>query len=418
LFEDGNVIKNIYAADGRKLSSYYVSQATPNRVPIEKTIEKVIVPDKKSLDIPQPQRTPTITDTEEGHGTHYIGNIEYLFKIDNGEETIEKTRIHNAEGYFSEDEFFYYRKDHLGNNREVWNASTQQIVQRTNYYPSGLPWASNPQDNSDFQPYKYGGKEFVEMFGLDEYDSQFRYYYPAIGRTPTMDAHAENYYHISPYAWVANRFIIAIDPDGRDVRICVTGTRVGTTNINLYSSSERRNNPSLNGRTTTVPVYEVQLTNESGCSATYYFTRTGYRGQANGTTTDVTFDVRNDQDEFLGVIRSRWGGTDNVLELRDINNINNQSVNAMKGDVEAIRTAIQFHVMGATDGCLLNVGINGLTIDEGVTIDKTDLKNSSSDTQNSFMQNIKLFQREDQIEGKGTSIIITFDKLNNSNNTE
>ena len=66
------------------------------------------------------------------------------------------------------------------------------------------------------QPYKYNGKEFIEDFGLDEYDSQFRYYYSAIGRTPTMDAHAENYYHISPYAWCGNNFVNAFDPDGRD----------------------------------------------------------------------------------------------------------------------------------------------------------------------------------------------------------
>jgi len=28
-FEDGTVILNIYAADGRKLSSYYATQVTP-----------------------------------------------------------------------------------------------------------------------------------------------------------------------------------------------------------------------------------------------------------------------------------------------------------------------------------------------------------------------------------------------------
>ncbi len=43
--------------------------------------------------------------------------------------------------------------------------------QRTNNYPSGLPWKSNSGDYPERQPYKYGGKEFVEMHGLDEYDS-------------------------------------------------------------------------------------------------------------------------------------------------------------------------------------------------------------------------------------------------------
>ena len=46
---------------------------------------------------------------------------------------------------------------------------------------------------------KYNGKEFVEMHGLDEYDSQARWYYPAIMRTTTMDPLCEKYYSTSPY---------------------------------------------------------------------------------------------------------------------------------------------------------------------------------------------------------------------------
>lgn len=54
------------------------------------------------------------------------------------------------------------------------------------------------------QPYKYNSKEFVEMHGLDEYDSEARWYYPAICRTTTMDPLAEKYYSTSPYAWCGN----------------------------------------------------------------------------------------------------------------------------------------------------------------------------------------------------------------------
>ena len=74
--------------------------------------------------------------------------------------------------------YCYNRKDHLGNIREVWQASNKRTIQRTQYYPSGLPWAEglNPKE----QPYKYNGKEWVEMHGLDEYDSEARWFYPAI----------------------------------------------------------------------------------------------------------------------------------------------------------------------------------------------------------------------------------------------
>jgi RHS repeat-associated protein len=114
--------------------------------------------------------------------------------------------------------YHYYRRDHLGNVREVMRKYAQSngvTVQCTQYYPSGLPWAYNSGDNPGEQAYKYGGKEFVEMHGWDEYDSEARWYYPAIMRTTTMDPLAEKYYDISPYAWCGNNPVNAIDPDGR-----------------------------------------------------------------------------------------------------------------------------------------------------------------------------------------------------------
>jgi RHS repeat-associated protein len=116
--------------------------------------------------------------------------------------------------------------DYLGNNRELWRASytwgstthAAATVQRTQYYPSGLPWKYNSGDNPGSQPYKYNGKEFVEMHGLDEYDSEARWYYPAIMRTTTMDPLAEKYYDISPYAWCGNNPVVMVDPDGMELR--------------------------------------------------------------------------------------------------------------------------------------------------------------------------------------------------------
>ena len=90
-------------------------------------------------------------------------------------------------------------------------------VQEIQYYPSGLPWNDNHKASQ--QPYKYGGKEFVEMHGLDEYDSQARWYYPALMRTTTQDPLAEKYYDISPYAWCANNPVNLVDPDGRRIKI-------------------------------------------------------------------------------------------------------------------------------------------------------------------------------------------------------
>ena len=46
-------------------------------------------------------------------------------------------------------------------------------------------------------------------------DSQARMYYAPIMRTTTMDPLAENYYHISPYAWCGNNPVNMVDQDGR-----------------------------------------------------------------------------------------------------------------------------------------------------------------------------------------------------------
>lgn len=154
------------------------------------------------------------------YGTEYLGNFEYTFDNDCGNYLMSLDKIYNSEGYCDllfvngGPNYQYYRKDHLGNNREVWNANGNVTYQRTQYYPSGLPWAEST--NTWVQSRKYNGKEFVETHGLDEYDSSARWFYPAIMRTTTLDPLAEKYYSISPYAWCGNNPVSRIDPDGMD----------------------------------------------------------------------------------------------------------------------------------------------------------------------------------------------------------
>ena len=137
---------------------------------------------------------------------------------------------------------FYYIKDHLGNVRETYVhpwAGYKECVQRMQYYPSGLPWAEAMIPSE--QPYKYNGKEFMEMHGLDEYDSEARWYYPAICRTTTMDPLAEKYYSTSPYAWCGNNPIKHVDRNGKwiesawDVASVAMGISSLSTNVREHN---------------------------------------------------------------------------------------------------------------------------------------------------------------------------------------
>jgi len=220
-FSTGNQIINRYAADGRKLGTEYFTRVTNLAVPL---ITGQVINQTYSLNV------------INQNGTAYIDNKEYTTL--NGNPALTTiNRVHNAEGYADNllnpyGPFYYYdRKDHLGNIREVWRAAgfpPAGTVQYTQYYPSGLPWASNSIDNPSTQPYKYNGKEFVEMNGYDTYDYGARGYYPAMGRFTSVDPLAEKYYSISPYAYCAGNPNRYIDPDGRGLWDAIKKT-VSTT---------------------------------------------------------------------------------------------------------------------------------------------------------------------------------------------
>ncbi|NLO72065.1 MAG: hypothetical protein GX102_14195, partial [Porphyromonadaceae bacterium] len=60
----------------------------------------------------------------------------------------------------------YYRRDHLGNNREVWVGGNNSTIQHTQYYATGLPWANGT--GQDAQQRKYNGKEWIETLLLHD----------------------------------------------------------------------------------------------------------------------------------------------------------------------------------------------------------------------------------------------------------
>ncbi len=113
--------------------------------------------------------------------------------------------------------FFYQNKDHLGTVRETVT-STGAMKQRVNYYPFGDQLVDTLKAmvlSPNFQQYKYNGKEFDGMYGLNTYDYGARHY-PVLARWDRIDPLCEKYYGVSPYAYCENGPVNAIDPDGRN----------------------------------------------------------------------------------------------------------------------------------------------------------------------------------------------------------
>ena len=113
--------------------------------------------------------------------------------------------------------FYYFNKDHLGNNRELVDIKGRSH-QVTNYYPFGseMRMEAPAQMSGDFQhPYRFTGKELYRVNGLNMYDFGARWYDVAgVPMWTSVDPLAEKYYNVSPYAYCLNNPIRLIDPDG------------------------------------------------------------------------------------------------------------------------------------------------------------------------------------------------------------
>jgi RHS repeat-associated protein len=238
-FKNGNQIRNLYDASGQKLQTKNITICYGLSAPITEG------------DILTSGIEPTENEDVYVDGKDYCGNYEYYlgsyFDFGSYQPVYYNylDKVYNPEGYMPYGAWDvtcnYYRRDHLGNIREVGrtalNSSHFYVAQRTQYYPSGLPWATNYDDNPGAQNKKYNGKEFVEMHGYDTYDIVWRQYYPAIGRFQTPDPEVEQFYDLSPYSMCGNNMVMNVDPDGRvvetawDVYSLVTGVASFAKNV-------------------------------------------------------------------------------------------------------------------------------------------------------------------------------------------
>jgi len=118
------------------------------------------------------------------------------------------------EGYYNPGtgNYYYYLRDHLGNNRITYHysGSAPVIDQEVEYYPFGSMFAANNLQNN---LYLYNGKELNNEF-FENYDYGVRFYDPQFGRWYSVDPLAELGRRWSPYTYAFDNPMRFIDPDG------------------------------------------------------------------------------------------------------------------------------------------------------------------------------------------------------------
>ena len=139
--------------------------------------------------------------------TEYVGNKVY--------KNATLSMILTQEGYLTlagtTPTYYYYLKDHQGNNRVVINQSGA-VQQVNHYYPFGGLFGESLQTSN--QPYRYNEKELDRFQGLDMYDYGARHYDAALGRWFTVDPMAESYSSLSLYHFSGNNPIRFVDLNG------------------------------------------------------------------------------------------------------------------------------------------------------------------------------------------------------------
>ena len=191
-FLNGNKIVNQYNAAGQKCKTEVYTTATP-----------------KSASNSALAFCEFETDSVDYVITEHFGSVSQCTTPHGSTQ-----HISNSIGFYcsTDDQFYHYVKDHIGNVRVVVKSATGEAVQSTQYYASGVPMIPEGEQR-DKSSYMYNGKEFVETPSneYNVYDYGFRGYYATIGRFTSMDPLGEQTPWQSPYAYAGNNFVNCID---------------------------------------------------------------------------------------------------------------------------------------------------------------------------------------------------------------
>ncbi len=254
-FSDGSTITYTYGADGTKLRTVHVINGT--------------------------------TTT-----TNYCGNVIY-----NG-TTLSKVLTEG--GYMtlsgSTPTYYYFLKDHQGNNRVVVDQNGT-VSEKTHYYPFGGLFA----DSDNVQPYKYNGNEYDTKKGLNLYDYGARHYDAALGRFMTVEPLENKFYPISSYAYCINNPLNYIDP-------------LGTDTVFVQDQSVRPQDRGVAGETYTATIQVVQNGKVVGT-----YERSSYPNSSSNKDNSTPYNTVKEGEYDFNNASGHKGGTEKGLNIVDEN---------------------------------------------------------------------------------------------------
>ncbi|MCD1117862.1 RHS repeat-associated core domain-containing protein [Chryseobacterium turcicum] len=131
---------------------------------------------------------------------------------------------------------YYLHGDHLGTATFVTNSQSEA----TQFFLN-LPFGETMYEQTDGtynNPFKFNAKELDDDTGLYYYGA--RYYNPRLSIWYGVDPLAEKYPSLSPYVYVADNPVNAIDPDGREIIYIVRDSKGKSTEQWKYSNGSFR----------------------------------------------------------------------------------------------------------------------------------------------------------------------------------
>ena len=167
-----------------------------------------------------------------GNGFAYTGSLRW--SVQNGVLTPESVAITGGRALYNDvDEPWsvnYYITDHLGSVRAVTDADGE-VLDTYDYMPYGSEFTSDTDNITD---YRFTGKEKQLMFGNSNVYDSFARFQNTYGRFMSIDPKAEEFYHISPYAYCAGDPVNMVDPDGEATKAIITAYKYSKRLVKLY----------------------------------------------------------------------------------------------------------------------------------------------------------------------------------------